>query len=218
MRQANKQPGRYLPSPCALPYLATPWPATSRLPFPPRPASRALRGESPRPAARPATGWLRPRSAGDPPSNSASGELAPRRPGAQPCLRVPWPPPGPTTTPFSVRRGPSGPPALANWAPLRQPTSRAARSPSGKVAEKSLVYWAVAIPGWIHFPISTVPFCRSLTPKGKGWPPADRWIGSRVGYGEGRRSNFRKSPRAEGGAGLRGQAGVSRNAEAAGAG
>ena len=37
LRQANKQPGRYLPSPCALPYLATPWPATSRLPFPPRP-------------------------------------------------------------------------------------------------------------------------------------------------------------------------------------
>ena len=100
LRQANKQPGRYLPSPCALPYLATPWPATSRLPFPPRPPSRALRAESTRPAARPATGWLRPRSAGDPPSNSASGELAPRRPGAQPCLRVPWAPARPNTHSF----------------------------------------------------------------------------------------------------------------------
>lgn len=157
LRQANSPGGTSLlpapspillppgPRPAASPSLPAPFPgAPGRTHTPSQPPCHRL---APTPLCWRSSRQLGVRRTSTPETRRPA--LPPRSPGLRP---------GPTTTPFSVRRGPSGPPALANWAPLRQPTSRAARSPSGKAAGKSLVYWAVAIPDWIRFPVSTVPF------------------------------------------------------------
>ena len=226
LRQANKQPRRYLPSPCALPYLATPWLATSRLPFPPRPPFPGAPGRTRKPSRPPchrlaptALCWRSPRQLGVRRSSTPETRrpALPPRPLGPSQAQQPVPsrcavaPLGLPRLPTEPRCG--SPPPTPPAAPAGSSVQFSSRGPVNLLftgTRRSLVGFTST---FLQFP-----FCRSLTPEGKGWPPADRWIGSRVGYGEGRRSNFSKSPRAEGGAGLRGQAGVSRSAEAAGAG
>lgn len=82
--------GHQLP---ALLYLAIPSPVTSCLPSP----SRALRVEQTRPAACPATGWLRPRSWRSPRQLGVTRTRT-LRPDALPSPASPGPLSGPTTS------------------------------------------------------------------------------------------------------------------------
>lgn len=159
---------------------------------PPRPHPGALGAVQTRPAARPDSGWLRPRAAGDPPGNSASQEPAPRRPGGCPPSASPGPRPGPTASPFPVRAAPPGL-ACKLTRPRRAPPGRAAHlprsaQPQGKAAGKNLLLFTG--PGTSQTgsprPVRSFPFCRFPGPEGKGWQPADRPRGREWGVGVGR--------------------------------
>lgn len=91
--QTHSQSGRYgSPTPCLL-HLAIPSPVTSCFPSP----SRALRVEQTRPAACPATGWLRPRSWRSPRQLGVTRTRT-LRPDAQPSPASPGPQSGSTTS------------------------------------------------------------------------------------------------------------------------
>lgn len=137
---------------------AIPSPVTSCLPSP----SRELRVEQTRPAACPATGWLRPRSWRSPRQLGITRTRTPR-PDALPSPASPGPLSGPTTScscdlsPPGIQRNPTRPTQCYKDIAAH---SRGIPSPQGKWPgeKKSLVYWAREASAGIRFPISAVSF------------------------------------------------------------
>lgn len=150
---------------------------TSCLPSP----SRAPRIEQTRPAACPATGWLRPRSWRSPRQLGVTRTRT-LRPNALPSPESPGPLSGPTTSPKLLRLVPSGDTAQSDQTHSvlqrqRNPLPWDPRSPE-KVAgkKKSLVYWATEASAGIRFPISAVSFQQipgaggeRVDPPGRDW-------------------------------------------------
>lgn len=156
--QTHSQSGRYgSPTPCLL-HLAIPSPVTSCFPSP----SRALRVEQTRPAACPATGWLRPRSWRSPRQLGVTRTRT-LRPDAQPSPVSPGPQSGSTTSCSAtcLLRGYSAVQPDPLSAPrTAQPTPEGSQIPreSGREKKKSLVYWVREASAGIRFPVSVVSF------------------------------------------------------------
>lgn len=155
--QTHSQPGRYGSStPCLL-HLAIPSPVTSCFPSP----SRALRVEQTRPAACPATDWLRPRSWRSPRQLGVTRTRT-LRPDAEPSPSSQGPLSGSTTSRSATcpRRGYSAVQPDPLSAPrTAQPTPEGSQVPreSGR-KKKSLVYWVREASAGIRFPVSVVSF------------------------------------------------------------
>lgn len=191
--QTHSQSGRYgSPTPCLL-HLAIPSPVTSCFPSP----SRALRVEQTRPAACPATGWLRPRSWRSPRQLGVTRTRT-LRPDAQPSPASPGPQSGSTTScsatcPLrgysAVQPDPLSAPRTA------QPTPEGSQVPreSGR-EKKNLLFTGSERPqlGFASLFLWFL-FSRFLGLEKKGWQPRIH-PGREWGWGSGESEFIERSP------------------------